>query len=185
MPKYKGAGFKTIRGTVEIDFNGRPTEKLVFNYESPDRTKGWLVDSAYMWISEIQNFAGITADTNLLLYGNLATDTGSTGSPPQGILTTVATENRTIGWYQKQYLARDTQNFYIPNSVSLTGCDFLIDLERIVTNDLYINAGAFQDGGGDAVGIQISYYIVLREVDISPSQSLLQQLKGIGQNIDN
>ena len=186
MPgKMKNSGMKTIRGSLDIEFNGRPVEKLVFNYESPDRTRGWMVEGAWMWISDILSPNNVTQDTNLNLYGNLASDTGATGSPASANQTTLADENRNLAWYQKQFLARDTQSFFIPNSVSLTGCDFLIDFERIVTNDLYINAGAIMDGGGDHLDVTISYYIVLKEVSVSPSQSLLQQLKGIGQNVDN
>lgn len=185
MPKYTSSGMKTIRGSLEIDVGSRPVEKLVFNYESQDRTRGWMIEGAWMWISDIISPADITADTNLNLYGNLASDTGSTGSPPTQNQTTLADENRNLAWFQKQFLARDAGNFYIPNSVSLTGCDFLIDFERIVTNDLYINAGALMAGGGDQEGLTVSYYIVLKEISVSPSQSLLQQLKGIGQNVDN
>lgn len=182
-------GMKTIRGAVEIDVNSRPVETLIFNYESPDRTRGWEVDSAFIWISDVLSPTAITSDVNLNLVANLATDTGS--AIPGGSLTvnlrgvTDCTDNRSIAWAQKQWLARNTNDVYIPNAMSLTGCDFLVDLERIVTNELYLNAGIAQAGGGDVLNLRVCYMIVLKEISLSPTQSLLQQLKGIGQDVDN
>lgn len=191
MPKYSGRGVKTIRGTVTVDANSRPVESLIFNYESPDRTKGWIVEDAWAWIVDFQvaeNGGALTADVSVNVYGNLATDSGSTSSatsPPTANATCDPDESRQIGWLQKQWAGKNTNDFYMPQSTGITDCAFLLDLERIVTNDLYINLGYQQSGGGDVLKTRLGYMIVLREVDLSPSQSLLQQLKGIGQNIDN
>ena len=174
---------RTIRGSITVDHNARPSQELVFNYESPDRTKGWVVDGAWIWLSDVQPDELITADGNLNILANLATDTGSLSNSANSV--TDADDNRNIAWHQKQWGMKNTNDFYFPQSMGILDCNFLIDLERIVTNELYLSACILQSGGGDQLSQKLCYMIVLREVSITPNQSLIQQLKGIGQDISS
>ena len=62
----------------------------------------------------------------------------------------------------------------------------LIDFDRIVTNQLYIYALMICNGGVTTpMPVDVNYLIALEEVTLSPSQSVLQQLKGIGQDVVN
>lgn len=188
MPKYSRNGMRTIRGSITVDNNARPIEQLVFNYESPDRTRGWIVEDAWIWIIDIQPDELITADVNLNVVANLATDSNSVASvvaPGTFNKVTDCDDNRQIGWHQKQWGGKNTNDFYYPQSTGITDCSFLIDIERVVTNELYLNAGVLQSGGGDQLTQKLGFMIVLREVSLTAGQSLIQQLKGIGQNIDN
>ena len=63
------------------------------------------------------------------------------------------------------------------------GTDMLIDVDRLVTNQLYLSAIAYTASGDNPGTLALSYMVVLEEVKVSNSQSLLQQLKGIGQDI--
>jgi len=181
MPKRYTGAMKTIRGSLE-NVGGMPgVSRLIFNYESPDRTRGWIVESAWAWVCN--PFAAAGADSNAMLMANLATD--ETTPDFRTILN--PDDNRSIGWLTKQYIGKNFaagQDFQVPNATSITGIDFLLDLDRIVTNDLFINA-FYYDSASSSVDTTVAYMIVLREVTLSPSQSLLQQLKGIGQNVDN
>lgn len=178
MPSISSRGIKTIRGTLEV--NGPlPVEKLVFSYESPDRTRGWRVDGAWLWIANPETT--VAGSGNALLMGNLATDTYF-----KNIRTIIdPDDNRSIGWHSKQY---HTQNgiidFWYPNATDTSQSEFLLDLERIITNELYISA-AVATAVSVPPPIRVGYMIVLKEVSLSAGQSLLQQLKGVGQNIDN
>lgn len=182
MPRYANSERLTIRGEMEVSPNNKPSELLVFNYESPDRTRGWIIEGAWMWISDVRSPTTLTGDSSANLVANLATDRGAGLTENQ---LTNSSENRSIGWMQKQWLGKNVQDFWIPNSVSLTGCDFLLDLDRIVTNSLFLNAYFQHSGTEDIPSLTLSYMISLREISLTPSQSLLQQLKGIGQDIDN
>ena len=172
-------GLKTIRGTIQAENYGDVVQELVFNYESSDRSRGWVVEGAWMWIVDPKD-VNITITSNALLFGNLSTDSNVYAFnkliDPD--------DNRSIAWYQKQYLCKNGGDLYIPNTFTVSGQDFLIDFDRIVTNDLYINA-CFLDENEIDLTPKIGYMIALREISISPGQSLLQQLKGIGQNVDN
>jgi len=177
---------RTIRGSMIVDANARPQEKLIFNYESADRTRGWIIEDAWIWISTVNTAQPLTSDVNLSVIANLATDEIAGGLPLVFNTITDCDDNRQIAWHQKQWLGKDTNDFYMPTaSPGLTGCDFLIDEERIVTNQLFITAGYLQSGGGDILATKLNFLVNLREVSISPSQSLMQQLKGIGQDISN
>ena len=182
MPTYSRGGIKTLRGSITVDNNARPIQELIFNYESPDRTRGWIVDGAWIWIADIRPDEVITADVNLNLVANLATDSGM---PTDFNDVTDCDDNRNFAWHQKQWGGKNTNDFYFPQSTGITDCRFLIDLDRVVTNELYLTAGTMQSGGGDQLTQKLCYMIVLREVSLTPSQSIHQQLKGIGQDIQN
>lgn len=180
MPAFK-AGMKTIRGTLQTaDDDGAVTEKLIFNYESPDRTRGWIVEGAWLWLADQETT--VASGGAFALLGNLATDsytkTNKTILDPD--------DNRSIGWYSKQYVSQNgtANDFNFPNAVTLSQSTFLLDLERIITNDLFISACTVA-GQSQTGPFNVGYMIVLREVNLSAGQSLLQQLKGIGQNVDN
>lgn len=178
--QYTGR-IKTIRGTIDECGPLGVQEKLIFNYESPDRTRGWVIQGAWAWVCN--PFASAGADSNAMLIGNLATDTTN----PDFRTLLNPDDNRTVGWLTKQYIGKNFgagQDFQVPNATSITGIDFLLDLDRIVTNDLYINM-AYYDSASSSVTQTVGFMIVLQEVNLTPSQSLLQQLKGIGQNVDN
>lgn len=176
MPKHYNSGLKTIRGAVQLTAQ-EVANLLVFNYESPDRSKAWIVRDAYIWIAN--PFQANSADTNAVLIGNLATDTGTY---PRGKVIDPS-DNRTIGWFSKQYISRNGLNdFQVPNADTLAQNDFLLDLDRVVTNDLYLNT-AYYDEADTTIAPKVAWMIVLEEISISPDQSVLQQLKGVGQDI--
>jgi len=176
----------TLRGSIEhIIQSPRSTEKLIFNYESPDRTKGWKVKGAWLWLSPLGNT--ITANCNPLIIGALGTDSILDGGPGVSINKLAsADDNRLFGWTQIHYRGFDAQDYMVPHASTPSDQSFLLDLNRIVTNELYLSVNGLANNGltGPWTGT-FNYMIALEEVKISPTQSILQQLKGIGQNIDN
>lgn len=182
MPSHYPKGrsrIKTITGTIDLVAQ-EVSNKLIFSYESPDRTRGWIIRDAWLWVADPFD-TNISADSMAMLMGNLATDsntfTRSQLNDPD--------DNRAFAWANRQYQSRDGSNdFTVANAGSIVDNRFLIDYERIVTNDLYINAAYYAEGETD-LAPKLAFYVFMEEVNISPSQSLLQQLKGIGQDIEN
>lgn len=172
---------KTIRGNMIIPMaDGEVAEQLVFSYESPDRTRGWIVDSAFIWVAD--PIVSVSGGGNALMIANLATD--SYRKNKFNILNPA--DNRSIGWHSKQYhMQNGTNDFIYPNATPTPDSAFLIDLERIVTNQLFISSGFIPSVSVTQTEINLGYMIVLKQVELSPGQSLLQQLKGIGQDVDN
>ena len=168
----------SLRGKLSIFDNAVTANHPVFDYVSPDRTRAWKVLSAYIWPVDIR-LDPTAADGFLCLQASLATDTGKFNHPELND----PSENRTFACAQQTYNHRDAPtDFITPNGVPLGSMWFLVDPDRMVTKDLYINAGTTTDVD-TALEREWGYMIILEEQKISPAQSLFQQIKGIGQDI--
>ena len=179
----------TLRGVIKTNMSTNSAtayqnieSDLALSYESPDRTKGWKVTGAWAWIdTEAQN--SITSNNNPALTACLSTDELTPGSLMD---ITTAADNRLCGWTQIHYRGFDTGDYFVPHASIPESNRFLIDFDRIVTNDLYIYGVCVANGGiTGTMPVDINYMISLEEVTLSPSQSVLQQLKGIGQDVVN
>lgn len=175
----------TLRGSIDTTINaGLVGEELALSYESPDRTKGWKVTGAWLWFGDVLSQNNISANNNPVLYGSLSTD--KLPDPVRAQHITTADDNRLFAWTSVHYRGFDTTNYYVGHASVPSEQSFLIDLDRVITNQLYVYAGVFANGGITLPApVKINYMIALEETKLSASQSLLQQLKGIGQNVDN
>lgn len=118
-------GMKTIRGSVDVQVNENPVQKLIFNYESPDRTRGWEIQGAWIWISDVKPNYTWNSDFNGLVYASLATDS----IPPKATnketknAVTDPDDNRNVAWHQKQWLGKATEDILMPTaSPGLSAC---------------------------------------------------------------
>lgn len=189
----------TLRGSYDAPIGtattfGRSGIKQVFDYESANRTRGWKVKYARVWIQEATG--GTTGgDSRLLLQVSLATDEIS---EPSGGITNAATardwqgrigagDNRTIAWASLDYQNRDnTSADFVVAAPGAGNGDLLVDADRVITNELWIcSYGVTEASSWATPGAGCNYYIELEEVKLSPKESILQQIKGIGQDIDN
>ena len=173
----------TLRGTLETEMNlGSCGEAIAFVYESPDRSKGWRVKGAWLWLADIESQNTISANNNPVLFGALSTD--QLPVPVRYSHISSVEDNRLFGWTSIHYRGFDANDYFVGHATVPSDQSFLLDLDRIVTNELYVYAGIMANGGFvSPLPVKINYLIALEEVKISPSQSILQQLKGIGQNI--
>lgn len=182
----------TLRGELDFQFGrstgfGTGAEHELFSYTSIDRQRAWKVKFARVWVQELINQVG--PDQRAVAQFTLATDTlGIRNADVTDIDTAKAWENlmgagdnRTIGWLTTDYLNRDntTADFLMQ---SYRAPDMLLDADRIVTNELYLSCYGLHEANSD-IDTVINYYIELEEMKITPSESILQQLKGIGQDI--
>ena len=189
----------TLRGEFLTSFGkqttfGKVNGKLLFEYESSDRTKGWKVRYAAVWCQQItQGTSG--GDGRAVWQGCLSTDQISN---KQSKVTDAATarryqsaigagDNRTIAWWTQDMLIRDDTDadWIVPHgATSKAATELICDFDRIITNELYIMTyGATE--GENIVDLVANYYIELEEVKLTPSGSVFQQLKGIGQEADH
>ncbi len=174
----------TLRGVIKTNMNDSVAgSDLALSYESPDRTKGWKVTGAWVWTDTLAQNT-ITSNNNPALTACLATD--ELDAPVRiGELTT-ASDNRLFGWAQVHYRGFDANEYFVPHASLPSSNKMLIDFDRIVTNQLYIYALMICNGGVTTpMPVDVNYLIALEEVTLSPSQSVLQQLKGIGQDVVN
>ena len=120
------------------------------------------------------------ADGFLLLQAALGTDQGKFNhdelSDP--------TENRLFAWAQQNYNHRDAPtDFITPNGFPLNQARFLVDPDTLITKEMYISVGTTTDRD-ESKAREWGYMVILEEQKVSASESLFQQIKGMGQDIE-
>lgn len=184
----------TLRGTFETSFGaassyGAAAGQLIFEYESPDRTRAWKIRKAIAWIGEPISTGG----TGRAWWAvSLLTDQIA----PEFIqITSAATanrylhaigpaDNRSIGWMTQDMIRRDNVNadwLTAHGATPTQATELQVDVDRYITNELYIVSYGVSEGSLQV--LEGAYYIELEEVNLTPSQSLFAQLKGTGQEV--
>ncbi len=163
----------------------------IFNYESVDRKRAWKVNYAVCWVQEAMIGTG-GIDQRALLQTALTTDGYSKDELNVFSAATARAwerrigpgDNRTIGWCITDYGSRDNVNadWIMPHGAATDmGGRLVLDIDRLVTNRLCLATFAINESTAELTGA-LGYYIELEEMTVSPSQSLFQQLKGVGQD---
>lgn len=152
----------------------------IFDYVSSDRTKAWRVVSAYLWPTTWD--AGTTSDGQTMIAACLHTD--QVKFLEWNALSDV-TDNRLFGWLQAGMKNVDNggDDFLAPQSLN-TMPSFTIDPDTIVVKELYLSLGTKMENQTTNVDRDWSYLIILEEVKLSPSESVFQQIKGMGQDVE-
>lgn len=168
----------SLRGKVLANDNQVLANYNVFDYVSPDRTRAWKVQEAYIWPVESSG-PNVGTDGFCLLTAMLATDTGKFNhdelSDP--------TENRGFAWAMQNYNHRDAPtDFLTPNGFPLNQARFLVDPDTVITKELYINIATRTDYDLSSAR-EWGWMIILEEQKVTPAQSLFQQIKGMGQDL--
>lgn len=169
----------SIRGKAAVNDNQLLVNELLFDYSSPDRTRGWKVKEAYIWPVETQK-AIHNNNGFMVLCAMLATDHGKFNKDE----ISDPTDNRTFAWAQQNYNTRegDGSNFITPNGFPLNQARFLVDPDTIITKELYISICNSADKDVSDLR-EWGWLIILEETKLTPSESVFQQIKGIGQSI--
>lgn len=171
----------SLRGKVAANDNQVLANHLVFDYESPDRTRAWKVERAYIWPVDARKASTVSGDGFVLLTAALGTDHGKFNQPELSD----PTENRLFAWAMQNYNERDAPtDFITPNGFPLNQARFLVDPDTIITKSLYINITATTDYD-ESPSREWGWLIILKEMKISPAESVFQQIKGIGQDIED
>ncbi len=182
----------TLRGSFPMELNGSTVfsgelAENIFSYDSFDQTKGWIVKNCWAWIDMIDGTGG--GDSRLGLQFCLTTDTlnANAGGSITGLKDFLEQyrpqDNRTIAWNQQDVHRRDNVNkdFIMPTNAFIDTCSFLIDEDRIITRDLFLQGYGTTEGA--TVTTNVNYFIALEEVELTPTENIMSQIKGISQSI--
>lgn len=168
----------SLRGTVDIADKAYINNHLVFQYESNDLTRGWVVDYAYVWCSDPKG--AVSADGQGVFLNALATDT-----IPDGTTDFPSSDNRFIGWnIQGANLRNSGDMASFQGSSFEAGTRMVIDEDHVVNRDLYLNFFSITDPA-QAPEREWSYLIGLRPVKLTPAESVLSMVKSVAQDVDN
>lgn len=175
----------TLRGTIYSVPVSTFTQQRVLAYESTDRTRAWIVKGAFVWPTQKDAPAftkdGIPPSNAINCDATLWTDEANPTDSMD------PAENRSIGWCNQGWLVNldpiaGRARWFCNNGFNDT-TELLIDVDRLVTNELYVGIDWGSAILDNPQPIDWGYMIVLEEVSVTASASLLQQLKGIGQSI--
>lgn len=172
----------TLRGVIECKDGNRSVPKQCLDYVSPDRTRGWRIKDAWLWCQTVRASTPNDDHGMMVIQGQLSTE------EVKPIFDQYVNDNRIFGWMQQQYLRRTTSSgsstdYIMPNSGLNLMCRFIVDEDTTIVKELWLGMASSQDGSDEPARLW-NYLIDLEEVKISPEQSVFQQIKGMGQDID-
>jgi hypothetical protein len=172
----------SLRGTARVADNAIGTESLLIDYVSPDRQRAWKIEAAWLWPVEARGDMAADNVGQMVVQACLHTDTIT--FPNFDALNNPA-DNRLCGWYQQQYMQRSDSavfDFIVANGTSLADNRFLIDPDTMVTKELYLSLSSTRDGTTSPDRLW-GWMVLLREMKVSPAESLFAQIKGMGQDV--
>ena len=169
----------SLRGTYDLADNALGQHKNIFDYVSPDRSRAWKIREAWIFPKDLRAEIG-GSDGQFCLQAHLATDTWTLTEFDQVV---DVADNRQCAWSTSQYVLRAAgTDFLCPANGIPAGGVFICDPDTIIVKELYIAAAASSESTTSPTRAW-NYVIVLEEIKVSPSESILQQVKGIGQDI--
>lgn len=172
----------SLRGTYSITDNIQGPQKLLLDYVSPDRTRAWKIIKAYVWPKDFTGTASGSTDQAGMACFTLWTDTAVTLLSNELMN---AADNRQCAWSMQQYNTRDSLEMIFAQGRGEEMPQFTIDPDTLVTKELYLQGQFKHDGPAPQANREWNYLIILESKKVTASESLFQQIKGIGQNIDS
>jgi len=162
-------------------------EHVIFAYEAADQSKSWKIKEIQVWLNPMVESGG---DGRALVSYCLTTDfltppvSGSGGAMRQYAEQFNASDNRGIAWGTTDYHNRDatTLDFRIPAQGSVP-FGMIADGRRAI-NYLILNVMCVSENSLISEGNMINYRILMEEIKVTPSESILHQVRGLSQDIN-
>ena len=183
---------RTLVGSFEygaVPASGKMTYKdhVIFAYEGRDQTKSWRIEEIQCWLNPMVTSGG---DGRAILNYCLSTDfldepVDTTGPSLREYAKQYnASDNRGIAWGFVDYQNRTSTNddFRVPFANIPFG---MIANGRRAINYLILNAMISTENSAMLDGVtQVNYRIVMTEIKIDPTESILHQVRGMAQDVD-
>lgn len=166
----------SLRGKLAFSGVGAQ-EILVFENQSPDRTRAWKVTGFQIWIeSNDSDFTPVhKTGGEFVISGQMQTD------KKRIIPTLDCADNRTFGWVRNLYrVSSDLGQVVNGEMNSMT----VIDPEHILVDELFLQLSLSAGSDGENMEATICYLVLLEQVKVSEAESILQFVKGKSQDVD-
>jgi len=164
-------------------------DHIIFGYEGRDQSRSWRIEEIQVWLNPMVEGGG---DGRAILNWCLATD--FLNEPEVTTPANVgfreyaqqynASDNRGIAWGQVDYQNRETTiDFRIPGQ-GIIPFGMIANGRRAI-NYLILNAMIATENTAMADGVnQVNYRIVMSEIKVTPSESIMHQIRGMAQDVD-
>jgi len=176
--------YAELRATGALDYK----DHVIFAYEGKDQTKSWRIEEIQCWLNPFTETGG---DGRAILSYCLSTDfldpprNNTIGSMRLYAKQYNANDNRGIAWGMVDYQNRDatTNDFRIPGQ-GIIPFGMIANGRRAI-NYLILNCMiATENSSLAADQTQINYRIVMSEIKVDPTESILHQVRGMAQDVD-
>ena len=169
----------SLRGKYSLSDNSNGAGIRIFDYVSPDRQRAWKVTRAYFWPVGVREDVAGDPDARYLAQAALMTDF------KKGVeWNTICdpSENRSFGFGMWGGYTRENggSDFIVGDSTQIS--EFIIDPDTLITKEMWFIMSTTKEGTNNPTR-EWGYMIELEEVKVTASQSLFQQIKGMGQKI--
>jgi len=148
-----------------------------------DINRAWKVKSFATWIQETPAEMGFTGECYFTVDCQLSTD-----NIPSNLMWNNAGDNRAIGWGNLAYNANRaaykpmTPAGEIPRS--LDNSTYWLHPDHVIQNKLTISAHAFGSNESENATYVLNYIVELEEVEISPTESIVFNIKSKAQDLE-
>jgi len=163
----------TLRGELTPFSAETPLQnQQIFAYESAGQKRAWKVTEWAVWPMNLGDGESWTFSTFIQHRFILATDTGPRPYAP------LASENRTIGWINyTSEVGKECLHF------SPVYSEVKLDPDHLVTGQLFIGGDTLVKPADNDLESTWNYMIKLESRTITPAESIMQTLKGRGQDV--
>jgi len=171
----------TLRGSYEISDNAVGQPENIFDYVSPDRTRAWKITRAVFWPIDIRGDKGSDGNGKYVMTSTISTDWAKATSWGDQIN---PEDNRFCGFgVWSGYAFENGSSDFIAAHGSDGIVDYVIDSDTIVTKELWVAFSSTVFGTTNPTR-KWAYMIELEGLSVTPAESLFQQIKGMGQDVE-
>jgi len=178
----------TLRGSIDAVVNAGFTQngESILEYANVlDLKKAWKVDGYAVWpVGWRPGFLAEATTQSASIESFLATDGNITDSATVTIANN-ARDNRQIAWGNSYLSLGSGDKSTSLKNQTIRDQHYWIDPSHVVQNDLrlFLRLGASSDYEGQTK--KINYIIYLREVELTPSESIIQNIKSQAQDLSS
>ena len=183
---------RTLVGSYdqEVGASGTITqaEHVIFAYEAMTQNTAWKIKEIQVWLNSTIESGG---DGRTVLNYCLSTDfltppvSGSGGALRQYAEQFNARDNRGIAWGQGDYQNRDATNLDFRVVAMGNIAHGVVADDRRAINYLSLNSIIQSDNSAISTGNTVNYRIIMEAEKVTAVESIVHQIRGMAQDVDN
>lgn len=177
----------TLRGTITRPLSGAFSDdgSVILEYANVlDLSKAWKVDGYAVWLQDYRDGAQSNDLSSLSIESFLATDGNITDAATVKIANSPV-DNRQIGWGNTLTFLGNADKVNTTNVQATWAEHYWIDPQHLVQNDLrlFLRLGGTDVEEGNL--FNVNYIVWLKEVSVTPEESIIQNIKGRSQDLSS
>ena len=177
----------SLRGTLSKKLDGQFTTdgQVILEYANVlDLKKAWKVDYYSTWLQDYRNGGQSNDLSSLSIESFLATDSNIVDSANVKIANSPQ-DNRQIAWGNVMTFLGNGDKVNTTNVQSTWNQHYWIDPDHLVQNELrlFLRLGGTDVREGE--DFNVNYIVYLREYEITPEESIIQNVKSKAQDLSN